>query len=136
MASELKTRSGINPNETALPYSITTSKVESYLQDKVDVICNRMAKDNGGKNVDEISVRLYTTEAGKSFLPFVVILPMDVLVQRNQKKKKMASIFDTKNDDGTANLKPEFFELFKSYVYNKDDEAAFFSDDIIALSPP
>lgn len=128
MASEIKTRAGINPNESALPYSITTSAVESYLQKKVDVLCNRMAKENGGK-AEEINVRLYTTEAGKTFLPFVVILPMDVLVQRNKQKKKMASIFDTKSEDGTAMMRPELHELFKSYVYNKDDEAAFFSDD-------
>lgn len=128
MASEIRTRSGLNPNENALPYSITTSAVESYLQKKVDVICNRMAKENGGK-ADDINVRLYTTEAGKSFLPFVVVLPLEVLSQRNKQKKKMASIFDTKSEDGTASMRPEFYELFKSYVYNKDDEAAFFSDD-------
>lgn len=128
MASEIRTRSGVTPNEQALPYSITTSKVESYLQDKIDVVVNRMAKENGGK-VEDISIRVYTTEAGKAFLPFVVILPMDVLQQRNKQKKKMASIFDTKSEDGTAAMKTEFYELFKSYVYNKDDEAAFFSDE-------
>lgn len=138
MASELKTRSGLMPNETALPYSITTSKVESYLQSKVDVLLNRMAeerrkrrekRDDDDEDLPVVNVKVYTTEAGKSFLPFVVILPTDVLEQKNKNtRKKMASIFDTKNEDGTANMRKEFYELFKSYVYNKSDEEAFFSD--------
>ena len=49
MASNTKfiTRSGITPNEKELPYSITTSQVEKYLQDKIDVVLNRVAKQNG-----------------------------------------------------------------------------------------
>ena len=131
MASNTKfiTRSGITPNEKELPYSITTSQVEKYLQDKIDVVLNRVAKQNGTEK-ENIEVRVYTTEAGKSFLPFVVILPMEVLENKHQKRKKnVPSIFNTTESDGSANMRPELYKLFSSFTYNKDDEQAFFSDD-------
>ena len=126
--NELVTRAGLNPNETELPYSITTTMVEKYLQNKIDVVMNRSA-NNGGQS-EKIELRLYTTEAGKAFLPFVVVLPMEALEDRKKKNKKpMPSIFDTKDTDGSANLKPELYKLLSAYTYNKEDETAFFSDD-------
>lgn len=127
--TNFKTRAGIAPNEKELPYSITTHDVEEYLQGKIDVVLNRMASQNGTVK-ESIDVRVYTTEAGKSFLPFVVILPMDVLEKRPKKSnKKVPSIFDTKGTDGSANMRPELYKLFSAFVFNKDDEQAFFSDD-------
>ena len=120
---ELETRAGLTPNERELPYSITTSDVESYLQKKVSVVTNR---DGGG----DVNVRVYTTEAGKAFLPFVVILPLDVLENNGKKiKKDMPTIFNTREESGVASMKSSFYKLFAPYVYTKDDESAFFSDD-------
>ena len=127
MASEcLTTRSGLTPNEAQLPFSITTSDVESYLQKKIDTVLNRAASGNSASKID---VRVYTTEAGKSFLPFVVILPLEALEDKNQKKQKpMPSIFDTKGTDGTANLKKEIYEVLSAYTFNKQDGEMFKSD--------
>lgn len=128
MASQLNTRSGLTPNEDRLPYSITTSNVESYLQKKIDTVMNRAALE-AKKEPEKIEVRVYTTEAGKSFLPFVVILPLDALEDRKQKKQSnMPSIFDTKSVDGTANLKKPIYEVLSAYVFNKQDGEAFKSD--------
>ena len=127
--TDLTTRSGIMPNEGELPYSITTTNVETYLQDKVNVILNRMAKEDGNYPIKSIDVRVYTTEAGKCFLPFIVVLPTDVLNGKRSKNPDVDAIFNQSCEDGSANMRPEFFNLFKSYVYTKDDEAAFFSDD-------
>ena len=127
--NDLRTRAGISPNEAELPFSITTRQVEDYLQRKLDVVMNR---GGNGETREPIEVRVYTTEAGKSFLPFVVVLPMDVLEEtgkKNKNKKKMAAIFDTKSCEGTSNMRPEYYNLFSSYIYTKDDESAFFSDD-------
>ena len=121
--NDLITRAGLTPNERELPYSITTSDVESYLQTKVDVVSNRVG-DSG------VNVRVYTTEAGKEFLPFVVILPLDVLENEGKKsRKEIPSIFDTKGESGVANMKDTYYQVFSSYIYTKDDESAFFSED-------
>lgn len=126
-----KTRSGISPDERELPYSITTHDVEEYLQKKVNTVLNRIAQQNGkGSNAEQIDVKVYTTEAGRDFLPFVVILPTDVLETKDrQKRKDTPSIFNTKDTDGTASMRTEFFNLFKCYVFGKEDETAFFSED-------
>ena len=114
MASQnnnLTTRSGLNPNESKLPYSITTSDVEAYLQKKIDTMLNKVATQTNTQP-EKIDVRVYTTEAGKSFLPFVVILPLEVLESgRSKKQKQMPSIFDTKETDGTAKIKKEIYEV-------------------------
>lgn len=127
--NDLTTRSGIMPNEGELPYTITTTNVESYLQEKVNVIVNRMAKDNQDYPIKSIDVRVYTTEAGKCFLPFIVVLPTEVLNGKRSKNNNVDAIFNQSSEDGSANMRPEFYNFFKSYVYTKDDEAAFFSDD-------
>ena len=128
MASQLNARSGLTPNENRLPYTITTTDVESYLQKKIDVVMNRAALDKK-EEAEKISVRVYTTEAGKEFLPFVVILPLEALDgKENKKKNNMPSIFNTKEVDGTANLKRPIYEVLSAYVFNKQDGEAFKSD--------
>lgn len=131
MASELfKTRAGINPTETELPFSISTHQVEEYLQKKIDVILNRVSQENGSTDKESIDVRVYTTEAGGNFLPFVIILPMEALEEKAKKQNRNTpSIFNAKDADGTASMKPELYKLFSSYIYTKDDESAFFSED-------
>lgn len=127
--NELTTRSGKSPDRDKLPYSFTTTEVESYFQDKVNVVLHRMAKDNPDYPLKDVEVRIYTTEAGKNFLPFVIVLPTDVLNRKRGKNSDVDPIFNQSSEDGSANLRPEFYNFFKSYVYTKDDEAAFFSDD-------
>lgn len=128
MARDYNTRAGITPDEKELPYSITTADVESYLNKKMDVICDQIAKKNG-TDKEEIDVHVYTTEAGKDFLPFVVVLPMDVLKSKKQKNQNTASIFTPQDSDNACSMKDEYYNVFKPFIYNKDDEQAFFSDE-------
>ena len=129
MASkDFQTRSGLVPNEAQLPFSITTSDVEAYLQKKIDTMLNKAANQSG-ETADKIDVRVYTTEAGKGFLPFVVILPLEALDNRQKRQNKpMPSIFDTKGTDGTANLKKEIYDVLSAYTFNKQDGEMFKSD--------
>ena len=126
MAS-LQTRAGLSPSEKKLPYSITTSQVEAYLQKKVDVLCNR--DKSLPQNVD---VRVYTTEVGKYFMPFVIVLPTSVLVDRTKQKKNtnIDGFFDVHEQSSRVEemLKP-FKALFGAYTYNKEDTHAFSSND-------
>lgn len=127
--NEILTRAGIMPDEKELPYTISTSDVEKYLQKKVNTLVERMNRDKGS-NLNKIDVNVYTTEAGRNFLPFIIVLPLDVLDRKEKNKRNNTpSIFNTKDSDGTSRMLPEFFKLFSSYTYNKDDETAFFSED-------
>ena len=81
--SEIKTRAGVIPDENGMPFSITTEAVEKYIQKKVDTVMQKAGKDS-------FSVRVITTEAGRNFLPFMVLplyttlIKMDVnLIKRN-----------------------------------------------------
>lgn len=120
---KLSTRAGLVPNERELPYSITTSDVESYLQSKIDVV-----NANEGSN---ITVRVYTTEVSRSFLPFVVVLPLDVIADGSEKKSNsnVSSLFVDNNDDSKrVDLKESIYSIFSPFIYNKNDENMFFSD--------
>ena len=129
--NELITRSGLKPNERELPYSITTSDVESYLQKKVDLVTDMIRTQNkkNNKTIGQIDVRVYTTEAGKSFLPFVVLLPMSVLVDTKNENKDVLSMFRADDRDRSARMYDPISKLFAAYAYNSSDEKAFFADD-------
>lgn len=129
MASNvINTKAGIRPDENELPFTIKTSDVEKYLQNKVDAVVNKI----GG---DEVTISVYSTEVGKAFIPFMVVLPTSVM--KNGKKqaqnKSIPRIFlsggDEDNGEVSANMRDEFYQIFSPYVYSKVDESAFFSED-------
>ena len=127
---DLETRAGLTPVEKELPFSITTTDVENYLQTKFDVVSAREG-DSG------INVRVYTTEPSKKFLPFVVLLPLDVLKSSNDDKKKkkndddVPSVFtrDKEESNRSCSMKDSYYNIVGAYTYNKNDESAFFSKD-------
>lgn len=123
-----RTRSGLNPTvqNNKLPFSISTTQVQAYLQKKMDVLCNK------DKTLPRhITVNLFTTEAGRSFLPFVITLPMSVVEESSTDESESAidPIFDNNSDDKIENLKPQIKKLLAPYVYNNKDHKAFASND-------
>lgn len=129
MANEFITRSGLRPNDEELPFVITTSDVEKYLQTKVDTILETMHRDGKRRDLNHIDVRVYTTEAGSRFVPFIVVLPLDVLEGNKRASNSEPSIFNPKSDDRTATMINEFYHLFAGYIFNRDDEKCLFSDE-------
>ena len=125
-----RTRAGIQPSEQELPFSITTSDVETYLQRKLNVVVNGM-RQNGIYTGDDIDVKVITVEMGSKFIPFTVVLPMNVLKNTNKKKrpKDELSIFNPKEADETLNMHDQIMKLFSSYTFDKADGEAFFSSD-------
>lgn len=123
----LETRAGLYPSKKQLPYAITTSIAEKYLQDKVDVICAK-AKELP----NSVDVKLYTTEPGRNFAPFVIVLPTSVLVEKgkkNRENKNVDAFFDNKTYSDEENLLEPFKKLFGAYTFNKHDVKAFMSND-------
>ena len=125
MVNGIKTRAGIAPSNKALPFSVTTSEVEEYLQKRVDA----MVKASQGK-VKGCSVKVYSTESGRNFIPFVVVLPTDIITNKTkQTDNDMEYIFNQKNEDTNVILDQAYYKLFSSYTFDKNDEEAFFSDN-------
>lgn len=124
---QLVTRAGLKPSMAELPFTIDTDMVESHLQKKFDVLCKKLSS-NGDSDVKDIKIQLYTTEAGKYFLPFILVMPEDVLVDSKTKSYNTPDIFNPKESDGTARIRNEFVEMLRPFVYNKDDKKAFFAD--------
>ena len=120
--SEIKTRAGVIPDENGMPFSITTEAVEKYIQKKVDTVMQKAGKDS-------FSVRVITTEAGRNFLPFMVLLPMEAVESKKKNSSDIDAIFNPKDNDRTVKLQPEIFKLFQAYCYDPKDSQAFDSDE-------
>jgi len=137
-----QTKAGLSPSQNTLTYRISTSDVEKFLQDKMNIVVQKM-RDEGYQvyttksdqpeirkyNGPNIDVNLIGINMSSVFVPFTVILPMDVIVERKKKKKEELSIFDPKGSDGTLNLYLPIARLLAAYSYNKEDTKAFFSPD-------
>ena len=128
-----ETRGGLTPNMNELPYSITTSAACAYLQDKLDCVCSQNPDDP-----KKIKITLATTEPSKEFLPFIIVLPYDGVVEDSGKKYNQKNDQPTINipDDedvehgrGAARIRRDIFMLLKAYAYNENDAAAFKSEE-------
>ena len=123
-----KTRAGIQPSEQELPFSITTVDVEQYMQRKLNAVVNGMRK-NGIYNGEDIEVKVITVEMGSKFIPFTVVLPMNVLKDKKRHPKEELGIFNPKDSDATVTIYEPIMRMFSSYVFDKADGEAFFSSD-------
>ena len=123
-----KTRAGIQPSEQELPFSITTTDVKQYMQRKLNVVVNGM-RQNGLYSGEDIEVEVITVEMGSNFIPFTVVLPMNVLKERKRRSKDELSIFNPKDSDATVGIHEPIMKMFASYTFDKADGEAFFSAD-------
>lgn len=125
MASEIITRSGITPNESGLPFTISTADVRKYLQTKIDVICDAMAKQ--GNTIGHIDIMVYSPESfGRRFIPFSIFLPTDILSgKRKNVNKGEPSIFNPTVEDKAVDIIQPIYNLLKCYSYSSADKEAF-----------
>jgi hypothetical protein len=128
MARDYTTRSGLDINDASLPFYVTTEYCQTYIQKKINSALAEAKKK--GQDYGSADVEVYTSESGKDFLPFLVILPTSVIDGGDSKNgKRGASIFDISDEDHSVILKPPFFEVFKKYVFTKDDDVLFKSQE-------
>ena len=123
------TRAGLVPSNDELPYSITTTQVAEHLQRKLDAVVTGM-RDKGVYRGNDIKLNVVTIEISKSFVPFMVVLPMSVLKDKQDNRRNdEPEIFRPKEADGTLPIYDPIMKMLSSYIYNKDDEKAFYSAD-------
>ena len=126
---EFKMKSGLIPDEVHLLRTITTTDVENYLQSKMDTtVASMVAK---GQKQSPVTVKCYSTKAGSKIVPFVILLPLSVLVgkeKENQNNDGILDIFKTDDTSGSCDLKEEIYKTIGPYVYDANDGNAFKSD--------
>lgn len=127
MATNFTTRSGIEPCQRDVePYSITTQEVQKYLQNKINVVLNQTIPELQGK----VNVGVITIEAGRKFLPFVVLLPKTVLDERVESiNGKIPGIYQGEDVERNSSIRKPIAAVLDAYRFNKYDVKAFFSDD-------
>jgi len=134
-----KFRAGLQPSQNdELSFKITTGAVEKYLQDRMNAVVRiareRHDKDNDEKNISypNVNIRVYTPKAGRNFYPFIITLPLDVLVDEEERQKDgFYSIYDTDSDeDGKKQylIKDAYWKVLEPFQYTKKDASAFTTD--------
>lgn len=112
----IKTRGNLQVDENRLPYKATTEEVEDYLTGMFRNITDGL-RARGVKNVKPITVDLSVVSLGKSFYPFMIMLPEEVL-NKKAYNPDMPSVFET-DDEGGALLKEWYYKLLLNYMYDK-----------------
>ena len=122
MGKDIRTRSGLNPDrDDTIPYSIDTSKVEEFIQNKFDIISKKLGEESP-------EIRVLTTEAGERFLPFMIVLPVSVTKagEAMNKLKNCNSVFYATNEENDSiKLKDWVFKLLQQYAYTTNDRKMF-----------
>lgn len=117
---DIKTRSGLTPTQTEIPYNITTSQVEEYLQGKI----NLAMKDQG-----HVQIQVLTIQPGKKFAPIMIFFPENASNAGKQRGNgSELSIFQGESAS-KIQLDQRLYRAISPYVFNKEDENAFFSAD-------
>lgn len=128
-----KTRSGLMPNTASeVPYTITTSFAEEYLQKLFDAANSRLREELKDSDLyQDFNVSLLTLSCSKKFKPMMIILPTSVLKSKEKKKsEKEASIFSTSNGEDMVYIQDHVFAVLSPFLYDKKDAEAFGSNAV------
>ena len=124
-------RSGLQPERNEkLVYNITTNKAQEYLQKKFDVVTRIMKQK--GDNIGQVKIRLFTTDAGSRFRPFILLLPLNVLETYEKRNPEEPDIFNPEADDELmkkASLKQGIKKVISAFKYDKYDQNSFYGND-------
>lgn len=132
------TRSGIKPSvgkSRSVPYDISTEDVEAYLQRKANILAKKLNDEEQTPNKYQFHIKIYTADAGKKFLPFVMIIPETALMKyyaeiENEEDEEDEYGYGTiPYEDTTDNrLIVPFAKFISGYRYEKGDRKLFKSD--------
>lgn len=129
--SAMTTKGGLTPDQNQLPFSITTTVVENYLNKKLEA-----AYHASGETGAPAEVKIISKEYGKNFAPFVIVIPERYLISRGGHNNKSGNIPDLFNantqNGGKSNYKIDniaYSAIINPYKFDEDDMNAFMSDN-------
>ena len=123
--------SGLNPMYTTPYYEISTDQASNFMRKKFDDLTMLKRKKEGNDSIPTIDeVFLTTINISKKFRPFMLIMSSDVQVQKKKKNriKGELSIFHPAESAGFCRLDEPYYKFVTSFIFNKNDEKAFFSN--------
>lgn len=139
-ANNTQTLSGITPAQShEVHYVENTSRAETFLQKKFDLVIEKMnqdAREWNAKNPDKdprpmqdpVEVNLITTRMSSKFYPFLLVLPSTVLKDRNYKNNRNElDIFNPQHSERSANMKDPLYKVIEPFLYDDNERNAFFS---------
>ena len=123
MAQFERTRSGLEPDMSEIPFRITTKLVEEHLQKAI----NLMVKDlrDKGVNARDIRITVMTDNISKQFRPFIIAIPMDGAVKGRGGNNENLSIYHDEENDNNIQLHDWLFKFLSAFSFDKSDIKAF-----------
>lgn len=138
MVEKLKTRAGILPaTSNEVPFTISTDDAAAYISNRIMRVINKIndeertnaAKEGRKPRVLEIpEMALATRPFSKKFAPMEIAFSMNALTRGSN--HNTPSIFNPDPDDNSVKLRPEIYAVVGPYMYNNDDQKAFFSNQM------
>lgn len=123
---KFQVRAGLEPSQKDVAFNITTGEVQQYIQKKINVVVQKFIPELQGK----VNVTVYTTEAGRKFLPFVVMLPKIVIDDKvEEANENLPGIYQIEKVEQNSSIKEPIMKALGIYCYNNYDKGAFMSDD-------
>ena len=128
-SNQRNTRSGITPDEKKLPFTISTTDAENYLQNVCDTMLYQYGEKTGIKQ-PKIEVRLYSSNVSEKYVPFVGLFPLSVVEgnEENEESQVVDDFFNVKQEDGTCRLKSFYYSMLTPFTFNSADKQMFTSD--------
>ena len=118
----LVVRSSLRELDDEKVYRISTDQAKKYLQTKFDMIGKSLKAR--GVQFPDMKLVMYNQEIGKQFLPFILILPIEAL-ENKEVEENIPSIFRADDEDRSVRLRKPIFDVLRNYTFNKDDKNAF-----------
>lgn len=123
------TKAGLKPNESCMPYRITTDDVKNYLQNAFNEVVAVARKK--GIQMSDIDIQLYSNEYySKKFVPFVLLLPLSVLVnggdQENDDVNDILACAPKDND--LVRVNQIIYNFISTFTFDSSDRQFFKSN--------
>ena len=135
MSDVLKTKSGCSPNTDVLTFTINTNQVLDYIKSGLAQLISQ--KDSELKDLDLSKVELLSTKQGKSYYPFLLILPYNQVcyTKAENENKNVAPIF-TPEESSYLTKAPLKNQLRHFLGTDRNDRFLYSSEDRNILRSP
>lgn len=132
MAENYKYRKVRQENEQPR-FILSTTDVKEYLQLRLDMIVAGIRKSGETyKDLPNIQVEVFGTQASDKYVPMLVILPPAVLVDESSNDtSSIPGIYFNRDEDSHMQLIDEIGNFFKIYSFTKPDLKAFMSQNYL-----
>lgn len=136
--TENLTRSGLLPDNTHEPYTISTDDMVTFLQKQINavIVATNQNLPEGTERFPDVRIKAYNYHLGSKFYPLVIFLPQEAIYKKNRKRKNGNNVtkdgrisiradVNAETDDygGGVRLHSFVYETIKPYMYPNGGKA-------------